>query len=112
MTVKNTRLALLILAVVTVPACGGGGRGGGGPAPAGGPEVAFVADATQTGTDELFAAGIDGTGLVNLSGPLVAGGDVTLFSWSPDGTKVACLAAGGGLVQIGGPGVKSMSVRP
>src|SRR4030095_16744126 len=71
------------------PACGGGVPG----APVTGkPEIAFVADATLTGIDELFAADLEGTQLVKLSGTLVAGGNVTLMSWSPDGAKVAFLA--------------------
>jgi Tol biopolymer transport system component len=37
----------------------------------------------------LFAVGADGTGLVDVSAPIVAGGIVFEFAWSPDSTKLA-----------------------
>jgi len=55
-------------------------------------DVVFLADRSGTGTQELFAADELGTSLVNLSGPLVPGGDVVAVAWSPDRTWVAFVA--------------------
>ena len=124
MTFNKTaiRLSLALVALI-VPACGGANPGG----PVSGEvEVAFVADATLTGTDELFAADLEGKHLVRLSGTLVAGGNVTRMSWSPDGTKIAFLAdkdvdetfelyvvpaTGGTPVKVSGPLVSGGDVR-
>jgi Tol biopolymer transport system component len=120
---KNAvRFALALVALV-VPACGGGMPDEPG---AWRPEIVFVADASKTGTDELFAADLEGTHVVTLSGTLVAGGNVTLMSWSPDGTKIAFLAdkdvdetfelyvvgaTGGAPVKVSGPLVAGGDVR-
>jgi Tol biopolymer transport system component len=54
-----------------------------------GGRAVYIADQDTLGVDELFAAPIDGrTPPVKLSGPLVAGGDVTNFSLTPDGRWV------------------------
>ena len=51
------------------------------------PTVAYIGD--TSGTFELFVADVDGGGFANVSGPMVAGGNVTDFKWSPDGTMLA-----------------------
>lgn len=84
----NAARFVLALAALIIPACGGSN-----PGPSDAPvEVAFIANGTVAGTDELYAADLAGTRVVSLSGPLVAGGHVTLMSWSSDGSKIAFLA--------------------
>jgi Tol biopolymer transport system component len=57
--------------------------------------IAYIADERADGIFELFtttptrAAGVSST---VVSGPLVAGGDVRTFAWSPAGTRIAYLA--------------------
>lgn len=120
---KNAvRIALALVSLI-VPACGGGSSED---PTAARPDIAFVADATLSGTNELFVADADGGHLVNLSGPLVAGGNVTLMLWSPDGTKIAFVAdkdvdekfelyvvaaTGGVPVKVSGPLVAGGDVR-
>jgi hypothetical protein len=53
------------------------------------PPTVFIADKDSDGVDELYAAFDDGTNIVKLSNPLVAGGDVVAFLVSPDGVFVA-----------------------
>jgi Tol biopolymer transport system component len=62
------------------------------PPPCSMPGVVFLADKSGTGVQELFAADLFGTTLSNLSGPLVAGGNVVDYAWSPDRTWVAFVA--------------------
>ncbi|HVE39050.1 MAG TPA: hypothetical protein VNM14_04130 [Planctomycetota bacterium] len=58
------------------------------------PVAVFIADKNTPGVPELFVADEAGTTVVNLSGPLVPGGQVfkSLNPFSPDGTKVAFIA--------------------
>ncbi len=83
-----TRLWILLALLPVSPGCrddGGGSR------PAFEPLVVFRADRNVDETYELFSADANGK-VVNLSGPLVAGGDVLHFVWSPDRAWVAFVA--------------------
>src|SRR5436190_1524925 len=105
MNSRRRGLALLLVALL-LPACGGNGAapsagtiyapgtgegsigpGFGGPLQ---PEVLFTV--TKSPARELFAADLGGATIVNLSGPLVAGGNVEDFKWSPDRSLVAFTA--------------------
>jgi hypothetical protein len=103
------RLALLGLAAAFVPACGDdetvtiiqtlpappGSTGSGGFGSFGGavvPGLVFTADRNQEDVVELWSADLAGSVLVNLSGPLALGGDVGVFRWSPDRSRVAFVA--------------------
>ena len=62
-------------------------------APAAGGRVVFVADADGTGMLELFQVPVaGGVPPVQLSGAMVAGGDVSSFQLTPDGTRALFLA--------------------
>lgn len=54
--------------------------------------VAYIADQTTVGVYELFTATPDGTDTDQVSGALVAGGDVNFFQWEPDSTLIAYAA--------------------
>lgn len=86
-------LSFLALAIL-VPACGGSGSSSsGGPAAPLGPsaEVFFIAEKNVLGVKELFV--VDTSGDVrNLSGPLVAGGNVRFMRVSWDGQWIAFTA--------------------
>lgn len=56
------------------------------------PFVVVLDDLESAGVYELFAVNLDGSQRVKLSGPLVAGGNVVSFRWSPDRKRVAFLA--------------------
>ena len=58
------------------------------------PVAVFLADKNTPGVPELFVADGAGTTIVNLSGPLVSGGQVyrSTAPFSPDGGKVAFIA--------------------
>lgn len=56
------------------------------------PPPVFIADKDLDGVEELYAAFDDGTDIVKLSNPLVAGGDVAAFRVSPDGFYAAYVA--------------------
>jgi Tol biopolymer transport system component len=59
-----------------------------------GTRLAFVADKQTDGTNELFVVPADGvTEPIEVSGTLVAGGQVQGFAWAPDGTRLAMLAS-------------------
>jgi hypothetical protein len=92
------RIAACLAVALLVPACGDEGdtiivQGAGGRAssfaPGVLPAVIYRADTSVDESYELYATDIDGTTLVNLSSPLVAGGSVSFFSWSPDRQWVA-----------------------
>jgi hypothetical protein len=94
------RTAAFVFAVlaVTLPGCGGGGPGADlavippkTPATFT-PGVAFLADAEVDESVELFVADLDGDGSLEVSGALVAGGDVVSFQWSPDRALLGFLA--------------------
>lgn len=52
-----------------------------------------VGDALDTaGVVELYVVRPDGTSTTKVSGPMIPGGDVDLFEWSPGGTRIAWLA--------------------
>jgi Tol biopolymer transport system component len=116
-------LALALLLVV-LPGCGGGGGGAdpvANPPPGPGPftvGVAYLADADVDEQVELYVADLDGDGFLQVSGQLVAGGDVMSFQWSPDRSRLAFLAdkdtddivelytvaaAGGTVAKVSGP---------
>lgn len=67
----------------------GGGGVGGGFVPPDVPDVVFMADRNMLGTQEVFAANLAGTVIVNLSG---ASSGVDSFKWSPDRSRVAFTA--------------------
>jgi len=56
------------------------------------PEIAFIADKNADGRNELFVTDGLGSQIVNLSGPLVAGGIVREYLWSPDRQWISFLA--------------------
>jgi Tol biopolymer transport system component len=91
------RPLLLWVSALIIPACGKGEKivvqnVVPPPPPCAMAEVVFLADRTGTGVLELYAADLLGTSLSNLSGPLVAGGKVVSFAWSPDRAWVAFVA--------------------
>ena len=51
--------------------------------------IAFIADKDTDNVWELYVVKPDGTDLVKASGPMVDGGYVSQFWWSPDGSKIA-----------------------
>lgn len=96
-------LAALILAALSLAACGGGGSSGssgsGGslpppppPPPTYLPPLIFIADKDTAGVNELYRADQSGALNTKLNAALVSGGNVIDAQWSPDGTKVAYLA--------------------
>jgi Tol biopolymer transport system component len=56
------------------------------------PPTVFLADKDVNAVDELYAAFSDGSEIIKLSDPLVAGGNVAAFLISPDGISVAYVA--------------------
>ncbi|MEE9597367.1 MAG: hypothetical protein V3V96_11375, partial [Acidiferrobacterales bacterium] len=81
--------------------------------------IAYIADQDTDGVRELYSSLPGGGGNVKVSGPLVAGGDVSFFfPWAPDSSRLAytadqntdevdevytSLAGGGGNVKVSGP---------
>jgi Tol biopolymer transport system component len=117
--------ALGVIASLGLTGCGGGGGSAEAatipPSPSRGvfaSGVAFLADAEADERHELYVADLDGNGSFKVSGPLVAGGDVRFFQWSPDRQLLAFLAdkdgdevvelyvvgaAGGNVTKVSGP---------
>jgi Tol biopolymer transport system component len=56
------------------------------------PPNVFLADKDVNAIDELYVVFSDGSEIIKLSDPLVAGGDVAAFQISPDGISVAYVA--------------------
>ncbi|HET6164718.1 MAG TPA: hypothetical protein VFG37_13705 [Planctomycetota bacterium] len=114
MNVRNprpiARAAVAALAALVLGACSGGAildvllRGGSGghgarssggvPPPGGVPtEVIVASDLLVDGKSQLFDCALDGTAQSDLSGSIVAGGNVKRLKISPDRTRVAFIAA-------------------
>lgn len=53
------------------------------------PDLVFLAQYSNGGPFEVFSTNNDGTVVTNLSGPLIPGGTVQSFEWSPDRKHVA-----------------------
>lgn len=85
------QLAVVILFIGTLSACGGGGGGSSGNTRTT-ETVVFIADMEVDDRDELYAMQDDGSGLVKLSGALLSRG-VSRFKLSPDKSKVAYVEA-------------------
>jgi hypothetical protein len=102
LNVLTLGLAYPLLPAVVI-ACNGGGNGGDTDRATTTPKfppAVFMADKNTSGVDELFAALDDGTDIIKLSSPLIAGGNVIAFAVSPDGLLFAYLAQRTNLVQV------------
>ena len=71
-------MALIAVSIQGI-SCGGGGGGSGTTASSGVQLLVYAVD-----DDELFVTNLDGPAPVNLSDPMVSGGDLEDFTWSPN----------------------------